>query len=569
MAPVNATPLSQRTLSPFDDTPTRAPSSGHSSLNPLTSLKPQRTRSLSSFATALRPNNSSTSLLADPIEADNTELHRRRVEASFQRQLDSLANANRHLDSSDASSDHTHDHDHDRDHRRRFNDESASSASSHRSASRSSDNLSLGSLRIGLTGSAPGPATSSSRAAPRGVTIEDVEDGADSDSDGHLTYVTERASVLDSPARPLAPSAAAAVRSSPAPKQQAPARAAAVAAPSGGLFGSPRPSVLSHMHAAATSSPRRAGAPPPRNENLPPSPAARPSPSFGAGATSSYPSVAPPRTVAPPAAFTARSPFSPATGPRIGAAAAAAGAGSAYKPKHYSPLNPALNSPLNASPAASTVRGAGSRVHSPTSLVLDESEDDEDDLEAHRMADRTTRTALPDRTGLTDMLRSPKARRGEPAVASASARRASPAGSGTGSGRSAEGASGSLPLSVAQGCHEPELTSPPLLCSQPTSSRPPLPGSRPSSPRSSATTPSRPRASPSLRRASPPSSSSARSSGSGSGRRSATARRRRGRSRRGGSGGRSTRCWARRGTAGQVRPPFAHPFGSPPRQEGQ
>ncbi|GAA5833596.1 hypothetical protein JCM9279_001572 [Rhodotorula babjevae] len=432
MAPVNATPLSQRTLSPFDDTPTRAPSSGHSSLNPLTSLKPQRTRSLSSFATALRPNNS-TSLLADPIEADNTELHRRRVEASFQRQLDSLANANRHLEGSSASSDHD-----DAPPRRRFNDESASSsssASSHRSGSHSSDALSLGSLRIGLTGSAPVPATASSRTA-RGVTIEDVEDGADSDSDGHLTYVTERASVLDSPARPLAPPGAAAARSSPAPKQQQqqPARAAA-AAPSGGLFGSPRPSVLSHMHATATSSPRRTSAPPPRNENLPPSPAARPSPAYGAGATAAYPSVAPPRTVAPPASFSARSPFSPATGPRAGAPV-----GSAYKPKHYSPLNPALNSPLNASPAASTVRGAGSRVHSPTSLVLDdddESDEDSDD-EARRMADRTTRTALPDRTGLTDMLRSPKARRGEPAIATASARRPSPAGSGSGSGRSAE-----------------------------------------------------------------------------------------------------------------------------------
>ncbi|GAA5895344.1 hypothetical protein JCM8208_005985 [Rhodotorula glutinis] len=438
MAPVNATPLSQRTLSPFDDTPTRAPSSGHSSLNPLTSLKPQRTRSLSSFASALRPNNSQQPL-ADPIEADNTELHRRRVEASFQRQLDSLANANRHLSDSSASSDHDHgDRNRDHEQRRRFNDESASSSSSSRShGSRSSDALSLGSLRIGLTGSAPAPASSSRTA--RGVTIEDVEDGADSDSDGHLTYVTERASVLDSPAQPRATSAAAPVRSSsPAPKQQQqqpPARTAA-AAPSGGLFGSPRPSVLSHMHAAATSSPRRSSdPPPPRDENLPPSPAARPSPSFGANGPSSYPSVAPPRTVLPPSSFSARSPFSPATGPRIGAAAAA---GSAYKPKHYSPLNPALNSPLNASPAASTVRGAGSRVHSPTSLVLDESEEDDDNDEQRRMADRTTRTALPDRTGLTDMLRSPKARRGEPAVASASARRASPAGSGTGSGRSAE-----------------------------------------------------------------------------------------------------------------------------------
>ncbi|GAA5941174.1 hypothetical protein JCM3775_006640 [Rhodotorula graminis] len=437
MAPVNATPLSQRTLSPFDDTPTRAPSSGHSSLNPLTSLKPQRTRSLSSFATALRQNNSH-SLLADPIEADNTELHRRRVEASFQRQLDSLANANRHLDSSSAtSSDHDHDHGHDRDHkpRRRFNDESASSSSSSSRShgTRSSDAQSLGSLRIGLTGSAPVPETSSSRTA-RGVTIEDVDDGADSDSDGHLTYVTERASVLDSPARPLA--------TAPAPKQQqqqqAPARAAA-AAPSGGLFGSPRPSVLSHMH-AATSSPRRSTGLPPRDENLPPSPAARPVPSFGSTDRAAYPSVAPPRTVAPPASYSARSPFSPAAGPRIGAGVAAA-AGSAYKPKHYSPLNPALNSPLNASPAASTVRGAGSRVHSPTSLVLDDDADDESDQdedEARRMADRTTRTALPDRTGLTDMLRSPKARRGEPAVASTSARRASPAGSGSGSGRSAE-----------------------------------------------------------------------------------------------------------------------------------
>ncbi|BGP40337.1 hypothetical protein JCM10449v2_004298 [Rhodotorula kratochvilovae] len=428
MATVNATPLSQRNShSPFDDTPTRAPSSGHSSLNTLTSLKPQRSHpslahharnklgSFSGFAatqaagqglrtasvntldhtrnphsrTASRLSKASDfpdDLLGDAIEADNTEIARRRVEASFQRQLDSLANAALSVSSaSDIDDGH-------QPARRRFDDESRSTRSS---ASRSSAD-SLGSLRIGLTGSAPIAAGTTAR----GVTIEDVDE--DDDTDDHLTYVTERTSVLNSPARPFAsPAAPTAARS--------PVRAPGPAATSGGLFGSPRASVRSHMQA----SPQRRASPAPANENLPPSPAAtaRPSPSAGftAARASPYPSVAPPRTVVPPLSSFARSPFS-----------AAAPVAAAYAPKAFSPLNPALNSPVNASPSQSTIH---TRAFSPT---------EERDYAA---ADRTARTALPDRTGLTEMLRSPAARRAPPAQP---ARRTSPAGSGSGSGRSAE-----------------------------------------------------------------------------------------------------------------------------------
>lgn len=451
MPSFKATPLSQRTHSPFDDTPTRAPSSGHSSLNPLTSLKPQRTRSLSSLAHPLRPANTNHShhldstTLPDPIDADNTELHRRRVEASFQRQLDSLANAGHSLSTSSASSDGNQDHDHPQ--RRRFDDESHSSRSS--SSSSSSSALSLGSLRIGLTGSHPAHTVAAVAPGPRGgggVTIEDVDDDDDavSDSDGHLTYVTERTSVLDSPA-----------------KAPAPARTAAAAAPApsgaGGLFGSPRPSVLSHLHAtgalpgpgpghglapSSSSSPRRS----PTNENAPPAPssAARPSASSAAPAaprpaSSPYPSVAPPRTVVPPLSSFARSTFG-------SSAATKAAAAAAYAPRHSSsPLNPALNSPLNASPAASsTVRG-GSRVQSPESLLdlhLDEDDDESDADEGRRTggaADRTARTALPDRTGLTEVLRSPRIVRGEQPRPAVGERRGSPLGSGSGNGKSAEG----------------------------------------------------------------------------------------------------------------------------------
>lgn len=444
MASTHSTPLSARHAyprqpSPFDDTPTRAPSSQHSSLNPLTSLKPQRSNpnlsharkkmtSFSVFANSGAAGLRTTSVntldqaagrphsrlskasdlpddgLGDAIEADNTEMARRRVEASFQRQLDSLANAALSLSS---ASDHD---DGDRSPRRgRFDDESASTRSS---ASRTSAD-SIGSLRIGLTGTRAGPAR------PRGVTIEDVPEGADDTDDDHLTYVTERSSVLHSPAKKVA-----------APS---PSRAPAALAPSTGLFGSPRPSPFTSVH------PTLGG-----NENQPPPSSAATFPRSSApaqqaqqprsapAASSAYPTVPPPRTVPAPFSGLHRSPFSaarPAAQPQL--------------QRHYSPLNPALNSPLNgslASPSSSFSRSVDPAAFSRANLDYEEDDDDADgeDHEADRTARTTTRTALPDKTGLTDLLRSPTVAQKKAPLQSQN-KRASPLGSG--SAKSAEGAS--------------------------------------------------------------------------------------------------------------------------------
>lgn len=429
-----------------DDTPTRPSSAAASFSSNLTSLKPPRTAahqqhgtkpSLSGLTSragaglaavdlnrldargtaAPRPNSRNSALKAsdldgladnadaDPnyIEADNTELARRRAEASFQREMQDLRNA---AISPSSASDISlgpkqNSRESDTRLRRQFDDETASS---HSRTSASS----YESFRIGLAAppsSRPAPLAAGESNSPR------YQDGHDDDDD--LTYVTLARTDMTSPtktATPARPSPVAATAPAPAPASTFRANTT-TAAPATNLFASPRPFVTA-ASAGATLSARVGGsnpsyphassprpAPAQTNENQPPSLYAnRSSPavkSFAAAAAPvpSQPLRASPFSTVNPALSSFRTAGPP---PPL------AGTPQSAMPHRPSPLG--RNSPiLAASPTATSTPTGGSRSYisrggggAPVSAAA---------------GDRTTMTALPDRTGITDFLRSPERER--------------------------------------------------------------------------------------------------------------------------------------------------------------
>ncbi|GAA5869716.1 hypothetical protein JCM3774_003830 [Rhodotorula dairenensis] len=413
-----------------DDTPTRPSSAAASFSSNLTSLKPPRTAALHhgkpslsgmsnrTLATGLanvdlnrldarsaRPSSRNSALkasdldglagdiglpaTADPhyIQADNTELARRRAEASFQREMEDLRNAaispSSASDVSLAGRKQTSRESDDRRRRMHFDDETASS---HSRTSASS----YESFRIGLMAAPrPAPGTVAGHGHGGGPQEQDDEDGDDDD----LTYVTLARTDMVSPAKTATPA-----RSSPA--ATAPLQQPAL---STNLFASPRPFVTS-AGAALSSSPLAPAAnsyppassprPSPRayaDENQPPlSVANRPSPvggskpfsSAAAAPFSSHQQRASPFSTVNPALSTFRTAKPPPPPPQSAV------------PHRPSPLG--RNSPiLAASPSATSTPTGGSRSF----------------VSRGAAADRTTMTALPDRTGITDFLRSPERER--------------------------------------------------------------------------------------------------------------------------------------------------------------
>ncbi|GAA5983107.1 hypothetical protein JCM10908_000157 [Rhodotorula pacifica] len=445
-----------------DDTPTRPSSAAASFSSNLTSLKPPRTTTLGGMRGAgaggglsavdlnrldaarhtrtrsLKASDldglldgagaGAAGLQTGSIDADNTELARRRAEASFQREMEDLRNA---AISPSSASDvslghHSRHHNHSREseerqRRNRFGDEDTESAASSSATSANS----YESFRIGL--SAP-----STRARP-GVTIRDEEE----DDDDDMTYVTLPRTDMSAGLSPA--------------KTATPARPSTAAAASTNLFASPRPFVTSvgaSLRAPApapisSSSPRPPQA---RNdENQPPSSSSasayanRPSPfgkAFAAGppplpsqqqqqqalrsspfstnanAVAANPPLSTFRTAAPPPA--------------------AANAPHSALPHRPSPLG--RNSPILAaasSPSASVTTSTPRSYTAPRNGT-----------NAGMAGDRTTMTALPDRTGITEFLRSPERERqilGRMGISSNSERRrdASAAGQGEAMGASA------------------------------------------------------------------------------------------------------------------------------------
>ncbi|KAK4335260.1 Proteophosphoglycan ppg4 [Rhodotorula toruloides] len=411
-----------------DDTPTRPPSGASFNTTTLTSLKPQRSaahahqlkmHSLGGYAGGQRaglaqldtnraggdrPNSrgSGFSLKASDldglgagaghvgiIEADNTELARRRAEASFQREMEELRNAR--LSSTSGSS-----VDGEEQRNRQFDDESASTRSD---ASRTSAS-SFGSLKIGLTGTRTTAQHQSLAAA--------LDDNNAETTDDNLTYMTiprTDESPAASPARPAAPATTAAA---PASARSSPYSRAPAA--STNLFASPRPFVSSAAATAGTtpltSSPRPRPSPANNNENVPPARSA------------SYPSIPPPRT-SPFHSFSPAAP-SPASAPVRSATAI---------PHRPSPLG--RNSPILAQNTTTTtgISSPSFVVRSPKNVsaqgrspiqpvrttrmggvVIEDyiTSSSEDERDAANKSVRSVRTALPDKTGLTEFLRSPE-----------------------------------------------------------------------------------------------------------------------------------------------------------------
>lgn len=430
-----------------DDTPTRPSSAAASFSSNLTSLKPPRTAahqqhgtkpSLSGLtsragaglaavdlnrldargtAAAARPNSRNSALKAsdldgladgaDPnyIEADNTELARRRAEASFQREMQDLRNA---AISPSSASDislapkQNNSRESDTHLRRQFDDETASS---HSRTSASS----YESFRIGLAAAAPSRQT---QLAAGESNSRRYQDHHDDDDDDDLTYVTLARTDMTSPAKtatPARPSPVAAAAPAPAPAPTLRANTT-TAAPATNLFASPRPFVTASAGATLSaarvgsnpsypqaSSPRPAPAQTNENQRPPPPPslyANRPS-----SAVKSF-AAAPPLPSQPLRA----SPFS-TVNPALSSFRTAgpppplAGTPQSAMPHRPSPLG--RNSPiLAASPTATSTPTGGSR-----SFVS------RGGAPMTAAADRTTMTALPDRTGITDFLRSPERER--------------------------------------------------------------------------------------------------------------------------------------------------------------
>ncbi|BGP24898.1 proteophosphoglycan ppg4 [Rhodotorula toruloides] len=420
-----------------DDTPTRPPSGASFNTTTLTSLKPHRSsnnahrhkmNSLGAYAGGQRaglaqldanraaggnrPNSRGSGFSlkasdleglgagaghADVIEADNTELARRRAEASFQREMEELRNAR--LSSTSGSS-----IDGDEERNRRFDDESASTRSD---ASRSSAS-SFGSLKIGLTGTRTTAQHQSLAAALDDNNVETTDD--------NLTYMTiprTNESPAASPARMAAP---APTTAAPAPPRPSPfSRAPAT---STNLFASPRPFVSSAGAAAPlSSSPRPHPSSTKNNENVPPV------------RTASYPSIPPPRT----SPFHSFSPAAPSPSVPLRSPNTAL-------PHRPSPLG--RNSPILAQNTTMTTTGVSisspsfvdarspknlatpSQGRSPLQPVqsarrggvviedyVSSSSSEGDEREAGDKSTRSVRTALPDKTGLTEFLRSPEKRR--------------------------------------------------------------------------------------------------------------------------------------------------------------
>ncbi|KAG0662542.1 hypothetical protein C6P46_003284 [Rhodotorula mucilaginosa] len=425
-----------------DDTPTRPSSAAASFSSNLTSLKPPRTAAahqqhgtkpslsgltsragaglaavdlnrLDARGTAPRPNSRNSALKAsdldgladgaDPnyIEADNTELARRRAEASFQREMQDLRNAaispSSASDISLGPKQQTNNNSRESDThlRRQFDDETASS---HSRTSASS----YESFRIGLAAAPQLAATGESNSRR-------YQDHHDDEDDDDLTYVTLARTDMTSPAKtatPARPSPVAATAPAPAPTLRA---NTSTAAPATNLFASPRPFVTAASAGATLSAARvpsypQASSPRPApaqtNENQPPpfsSYANRPSPvvkSFPTAAAPSQPPRASPFSTVNPALSSFRTAGPP---PPL------AGTPQSAMPHRPSPLG--RNSPiLAASPTATSTPTGGSRSYisrgggAPMSA-------------AAAAGDRTTMTALPDRTGITDFLRSPERER--------------------------------------------------------------------------------------------------------------------------------------------------------------
>ncbi|KWU47111.1 hypothetical protein RHOSPDRAFT_31246 [Rhodotorula sp. JG-1b] len=423
-----------------DDTPTRPSSAAASFSSNLTSLKPPRTAAhgtkpslsgltsragaglaavdsnrLDARGTAPRPNSRNSALKAsdldgladgaDPhyIEADNTELARRRAEASFQREMQDLRNAA--ISPSSASdislgpkqkNNNNNSRESDTHLRRQFDDETASS---HSRTSASS----YESFRIGLAAAPQLAATGESNSRR----YQNHHDDGDDDDD--LTYVTLARTDMTSPAKTATPARPSPVpATAPAPTLRA---NTATAAPATTLFASPRPFVTT-ASAGATLPAARVGsnrsfpqassprpAPAQTNENQPPphssSYANRPSPavkSFPAAAAPSQPLRASPFSTVNPALSSFRTAGPP---PPL------AGTPQSAMPHRPSPLG--RNSPiLAASPTATSTPTGGSRSYISRGGAP---------MSAAGAGDRTTMTALPDRTGITDFLRSPERER--------------------------------------------------------------------------------------------------------------------------------------------------------------
>ena len=428
-----------------DDTPTRPSSAAASFSSNLTSLKPPRTAAhgtkpslsgltsragaglaavdlnrLDARGTAPRPNSRNSALKAsdldgladgaDPhyIEADNTELARRRAEASFQREMQDLRNAaispssasDISLGPKQKNNNNNNSRESDTHLRRQFDDETASS---HSRTSVSS----YESFRIGLA-AAPQLAAAGESNSRR------YQDHHGDDDDDDLTYVTLARTDMTSPAKtatPVRPSPVAAT-AAPAPAPAPTLRAnTATAAPATNLFASPRPFVTA-ASAGATLSAARVGsnpsypqassprpAPAQTNENQPPphssytsrsSPVVKSFPAAAAAPLSSQqqPLRASPFSTVNPALSSFRTAGPP---PPL------AGTPQSAMPHRPSPLG--RNSPiLAASPTATSTPTGGSRSYISRGGAP---------MTTTAAGDRTTMTALPDRTGITEFLRSP------------------------------------------------------------------------------------------------------------------------------------------------------------------
>lgn len=421
-----------------DDTPTRPSSAAASFSSNLTSLKPPRTQShqqkpslsgmtsragaglaaidlnrLDARGNHARPNSRASatavsSLKASdldglldndphnvgPIEADNTELARRRAEASFQREMEDLRNAALSPSSaSDVSLGRKQPSAAGRGARsRQFDDETASS---HSRTSASS----YESLRIGLAGTAP---LASVHGAGSGHRQGDHVDG---DDDDDLTYVTLPRSEMTSPAqtatpgRPVPAPAATQSASNPLNRSALP--------PTTNLFASPRPFVASAGATLSAARPAFSPAPGPvtaqRAQGQQPTFSSSPRPRPGAGDENAAPSRASPQPQAAkpaghhsqPSLPSRASPFSGANPPL--SSFRSTGTPQTAPPHRPSPLG--RNSPILAASPSATSTPAHSRSFTSRHTS------------APGFADRTTMTALPDRTGITDFLRSPERER--------------------------------------------------------------------------------------------------------------------------------------------------------------
>lgn len=422
-----------------DDTPTRPSSAAASFSSNLTSLKPPRTAAhgtkpslsgltsragaglaavdlnrLDARGTAPRPNSRNSALKAsdldgladgaDPhyIEADNTELARRRAEASFQREMQDLRNAaispSSASDISLGPKQKNNSRESDTHLRRQFDDETASS---HSRTSASS----YESFRIGLAAAPQLSATGESNSRR----YQDHHD----DDDDDLTYVTLARTDMTSPAKTATPARPSpVVAAAPAPTLRA---NTTTTAPATNLFASPRP-FMTAASARSTLSAARVGS----NPSFPQASSPRPAPAQTnenqPPPHSSYTSRSAPVVKSFPAAAAAplssqqqplrASPFS-TVNPALSSFRTAgpppplAGTPQSAMPHRPSPLG--RNSPiLAASPTATSTPTGGSRSYISRGGAP---------MTTTAAGDRTTMTALPDRTGITEFLRSPERER--------------------------------------------------------------------------------------------------------------------------------------------------------------